>query len=57
MGTCRGPENHPSGDLKIHRKCYNGLTNRHSTVNQMMIPKAMKIKIYDKNLKSLEARN
>ena len=51
MGTSRGPANHPSGDLKILRKCCNGLTNRHSAINQMMItiPRKMKLimKIYD----------
>ena len=57
MSPCRWPENHPSGDLKIRRKCYNGLTNRHSTVNAMMITKRRKIKINDEKLRSLESRN
>ena len=44
MNTSWGPENHPSGDLKIHRKCCNG-TNRHSAFNPMMITKPSKWKI------------
>ena len=39
MNTSRGPKNHPSGDLKIRRKCYNGVTNRHSAVHEMVITK------------------
>ena len=39
MGTSQGPENHPFGDLKIHRKCYKGSTNRHPAMDQMMITK------------------
>ena len=42
MGASRGPENQPSGDLKIHRKCCNGLTNRHSAFDQMMVKKTQK---------------
>ena len=36
---------HPSGDLKIQRKCNNGLTNRHSVCDLMMTRNARKIKI------------
>ena len=49
MGTSRGPENHPSGGLEFLRKCHNGLTNRHSAFDQMMITKTKKLKIVMKN--------
>ena len=50
MDTSRGPENHPSGGLEIHRKCWNGLTNRHSAFDHMMITQPRKLKLMMKHM-------
>ena len=55
--AAKRPAKPPSGGLKIHRKCYNGLTNRHSAFDQMMIKRPRKIRNYDETLCSPETRN
>ena len=55
--AAKRPANHPSGGLKILRKCYNGLTNRHSVFDLMMIKKSRKTQNYDEKLWPLETRN
>ena len=54
--AAKRPAKHPSGGLKIHRKCCNGLTNRHSVFDPMMTKRSRKMKNYDEKLWFMEAR-